>query len=100
MAEPAITYQPWRSLDGGKRYYLVDTMELLELYRRNTRLASMVVTVGGNRTLLLIPAVVDECARVFDLHKPDTSSREYTYVGDESGEVCGISGRACDGGGF
>ncbi|MBI1658874.1 MAG: hypothetical protein IS632_08930 [Thaumarchaeota archaeon] len=88
MAEPGITYQPWRSLDGSKRYYLVDTMELLELYRRNSRLASMVVTVGGDRTLLLIPAVVDECVKVFDRYKPDTSSREYMYVGDESGQIC------------
>lgn len=87
MAEPGIAYQPWRSLDGDKRYYLVDTMELLEIYRRNARLASMVATVGGDRTPLLTPEVVDECAKVFDLHKPDTSSREYMYVSDESGEI-------------
>lgn len=89
MAEPGIVYEPWRSLDGGKRYCLVDTMELLEIYRRNARLASMIATVSGGRTLLLIPAVVDECANVFCLHKPDTSSREYTYVSDESGEIYG-----------
>ena len=87
MTESRLSYKPWQSLDSGKRYCLVDTMVLLQIYRRDARLAPMAEAVRGGRTLLLIPGVVDECAAVFDAHKPDTSSPEYTYVGDEAGNI-------------
>ena len=65
MAEPCIVYEPWKLLDSKKRYCLIDTMVLLQIYRRNARLASMVDIVRDGRMLLLIPDVVDECASVF-----------------------------------
>lgn len=87
MTEPHITYEPWRSLDPGRRYCLIDTMDLLQVYRRDRRLASMVETVRDGRTMLLVPDVVDECFSVFQRHKPDTTSAEPIYVGDESGDI-------------
>ena len=61
MTEPYIAYEPWRSLDPGRRYCLIDAMDLLQVYRRDRRLASMVETVRDGRTMLLVPGVVDEC---------------------------------------
>lgn len=87
MTEPCIAYEPWESLDRGKRYCLADTMVLLEIYRRNPRLAAMAEAVRGGRTLLLVPGVVDECVAVFHEHKPDISSAESIFVGGESGDV-------------
>lgn len=87
MTEPHIAYEPWRSLDPGRRYCLIDTMDLLQVYRRDRRLASMVETVRDGRTMLLVPGVVDECFSVFQKHKPDTASAEPIYVGDESGDI-------------
>ena len=88
MAEPCIVYEPWKLLDSKKRYCLIDTMVLLQIYRRNARLASMVDIVRDGRMLLLIPDVVDECASVFHRYKPDLSSVESYFVGDESGNIC------------
>ena len=87
MAESPLGYKSWQTLDGRKRYCLADTMVLLQIYRRDARLASMAETVRDGRTLLLVPALVDECAAVFNAHKPDTSSPEYMYVGDEAGNI-------------
>lgn len=87
MTEPHIAYEPWRSLDPGRRYCLIDTMDLLQVYRSDRRLASMVETVRDGRTMLLVPGVVDECFSVFQRHKPDTASAEPIYVGDESGYI-------------
>ena len=62
-------------------------MDLLQVYRCDSRLISMVETVRNGRTMLLIPSVVDKCVAVFDKYKPDTSSPEYPYMGDECGTV-------------
>lgn len=79
--------KPCQILDREKRYCLVDTMVLLQIYRRNPRLASMVDAVRDGRELLLILDVLDECFNVFQKHKPDTASAESIYVGDESGDI-------------
>ena len=60
---------------------------MLQIYRRNLRLTAMADAVRGDKVLLLIPAVVDECVAVFHKHKPDTASAESIFVGDESGCV-------------
>ena len=88
MAEGHISYESWQTLDDGKRYCIVDTMALLQVYRRDRRLASMVEAVRDGRTMLLVPEIVDECAAVFGTYKPDTSSPEYLCVGDASGNIC------------
>ena len=62
-------------------------MALLQIYRRNLRLTAMVDAVRGDRMLLLVPDVVNECAAVFRTHKPDITSAESIFVGDESGDV-------------
>ena len=87
MTESCLIYKPWQSLDPEKQYCLVDTMVLLQIYRRNLRLTAMADAVRGDKVLLLIPAVVDECFSVFHTHKPDTASAESIFVGDESGDV-------------
>ena len=87
MTEPCLIYKPWHTLDPEKRYCLIDTMALLQIYRRNLRLTAMVDAVRGDRTLLLIPDVVDECFEVFHHNKPDVSLAESTYVSDEGGGV-------------
>ena len=74
MTESCLIYKPWQSLDPEKQYCLVDTMVLLQIYRRNLRLTAMADAVRGDKVLLLIPAVVDECFSVFHTHKPDTAS--------------------------
>ena len=87
MTEPRTAYGPRPSLDPGKRYCLVDTMVLLQVYRRDPRLAAMVDVVRDGRDLLLVRDVIDECFGVFQKNKPDTASAESIYVGDESGEI-------------
>lgn len=87
MTESHIVYEPWQSLDPGRRYCLVDTMVLLQIYRRDARLAAMADAVRGGRDLLLVPDVVDECESVFRRHKPDLPSAESMLVGDGSGGV-------------
>lgn len=87
MTEPRTAYGPRMPLDPGKRYCLVDTMVLLQVYRRDPRLTAMVDIVRGGRDLLLVRDVIDECFSVFQRHKPDTASAEPLYVGDESGEI-------------
>lgn len=87
MTEPSTAYGPRLSLDHGKRYCLVDTMVLLQIYRRNPRLAAMVDAVRDGRDLLLVRDVIDECFSVFQKNKPDTASAESVYVSDESGEI-------------
>ena len=62
-------------------------MDLLQVYRRDRRLASMVGTVRDNRTMLLVPGVADECFSVFQRHQPDTASAELIYMGNESGTI-------------
>lgn len=79
--------EPCQTLDREKRYCLVDTMVLLQIYRRNPRLASMVDVIRDGRELLLVLDVLDECFNVFQRNKPDTASAESIYVGDESGEI-------------
>lgn len=91
MTESGLVYEPWQSLDCNKQYCLVDTMILLQIYRRNPRLFSMANAVCDKRTLLLVPDVVGECAKVFDENKPDVSVPEYMYVGNKSGDICGYS---------
>ena len=54
MTESHIVYEPWQSLDPGRRYCLVDTMDLLQVYRRDRRLASMVETVRDGRTMVQV----------------------------------------------
>ena len=79
--------EPCQTLDREKRYCLVDTMVLLQIYRRNPRLASMVDVIRDGRDLLLVMDVLDECFSVFQRNKPDTASAESIYVGDESGDI-------------
>ena len=91
MTESGLVYGPWQSLDNNKQYCLVDTMVLLQIYRRNSRLISMANAVCDKRTLLLVPDVVDECAKVFNENKPVVSVPEYMYVGNKFGDIRGYS---------
>ena len=79
--------EPQKPLDPKKRYCLVDTMVLLQIYRRNPKLAAMAEIVRDGRVLLLVPDVIDECYSVFIRDKPDVEKIERFYVGDESGNI-------------
>ena len=79
--------EPQKPLDPEKRYCLVDTMVLLQIYRRNPKLAAMAEAVRDGHVLLLVPDVIDECYSVFIRDKPDVEKIERFYVGDESGDV-------------
>ena len=88
MTGRRIVYEPWQSLDPGKRYCLVDTMDLLPVCRRP---ASMVEAVRDGRTMLLVPDMVDECAAVFRTRKPGAPPPERPYAGGGRGDACGRS---------
>ncbi len=67
---PCLAYKPWQSVDPARRYCLVDTMVLLQLYRRDRTLAAMAEAVLDGRALLVVPSVVGECYNVFNANKP------------------------------
>lgn len=91
MAGRRIAYEPWQSPDPGKRYCLVDTMDLLQVCRRDRRFASMVEAVRDGRTILPVPGVVDECAAVFGMHRPGAPPPECPYAGSGRCNACGRS---------
>lgn len=62
----------------------MDTMVLVQVYRRDERLVAIVDAVLDGRTILLIPDVVSECFGVFNKYKPDTTSGERVIVSSES----------------
>ena len=56
-------YFPWGSLDGNERYCLADTMGLVDLHRGSLDSMQDVREALGDRTMLVIPNVVEEAAK-------------------------------------
>ena len=57
-------YSPWAALDEGKRYCLIDAVDIVEVYRGMPDIIDGVRDAVGERTLLVIPNVVAEAAGV------------------------------------
>lgn len=57
-------YSYWTDLDGSRRYCLMDTMDVVDVYRGVPDVIDGVRDVAGDRSLLVIPEVVAEAAGV------------------------------------
>ena len=57
-------YSPWSELDENRRYCLIDTTDIVEVYRSMPDVLDGVRDVIGDRTLLVVPNVVAESAGV------------------------------------
>lgn len=58
-------YSPWSELDENRRYCLMDTTNIVEVYRSMPDVIDGVRDVLGDRTLLIMPNVVAESAGVY-----------------------------------
>ena len=61
-----VRYKEWSRLEPDRRYCLMDTMILLTIYRGFHEITDKVDAVLKDRTLLIIPDVMDEAVRVYE----------------------------------